>query len=174
MKASYKLQLEQHQRRLGLTHKQLNKYDRKHNDINLINYLKSLNPVSAPPAGPTGFWGTFRVDNEKAYGNIPRHMHVSIGYNDTIIDGPHQINSDQFHIFTIPIEDRAPLPSSTIQLKVTFQSGVVEAADTNLTGFSATGWTGISLQEENTYSMLIDENNIDEGVCSMTWIVSTE
>lgn len=175
MKAAYKLKLEQHQRRLGLTHKELNKLDRKHNDINLLKQLQLLEPkVSAPPTGDTGFWGTFRVDNEKAYGNIPRHMHVSIGYNDIVIDGPHQINSDQFHIFTIPIEDRAPLPSSTIQLKVTFQSDVVEAADTNLTGFSATGWTGISLQEENTYSMLIDSEYINEGACSMTWIVSTE
>ena len=42
MKATYKLQLEQPQRRLGLTHKQLNKYDRKHNEINLIKYLQSL------------------------------------------------------------------------------------------------------------------------------------
>ena len=44
MKASYKLQLEQHQRRLGLTHKELNKLDRKHNTINLIKHLQSLEP----------------------------------------------------------------------------------------------------------------------------------
>lgn len=170
---SYEMQLRKYQKKRNLTDKQLNKLDVEHNDVNLINHLRLLKSV-APPAGPTGFWGTFRVDNEKAYGNNPRHMHVSIGYNDIVIDGPHQINSDQFHIFTIPIEDRAPLPSSTIQLKVTFQLGVVEAADTNLTGFSATGWTGISLQEENTYSMLIDSEYINEGACSMTWIVSTE
>jgi len=57
MKASYKLQLEQEQRRLGLSHKQLNKYDRKHNDINLIKYLQSLEPVaSGPPQAPSPHW----------------------------------------------------------------------------------------------------------------------
>ena len=176
MKASYKLQLEQHQRRLGLTHKELNKLDRKHNDINLLKQLQLLEPkVSAPaPATKTGFWGTFRVNNEKDYNSVPRYMTATLGYNDIVIDGPQQINSDEFYIFTIPIEDRAPSPSSTIQLKVTFQSGVGEAADANITGFSITGWTGISLQEENTLSMLIDENNINEGFCSMTWIVVTD
>ena len=49
MKAAYKLKLEQHQRRLGLTHKELNKLDRKHNDINLLKQLQLLEPkVSAP------------------------------------------------------------------------------------------------------------------------------
>ena len=176
MKAAYKLKLEQHQRRLGLTHKELNKLDRKHNDINLLKQLQLLEPkVSAPaPATKTGFWGTFRVNNEKDYNSVPRYMTATLGYNDIVIDGPQQINSDEFYIFTIPIEDRAPSPSSTIQLKVTFQSGVGEAADANITGFSITGWTGISLQEENTLSMLIDENNINEGFCSMTWIVVTD
>ena len=73
MKAAYKLKLEQHQRRLGLTHKELNKLDRKHNDINLINHLQSLDPKVVASAEPTGFWGDFLVINEKQDGSKHRH-----------------------------------------------------------------------------------------------------
>jgi hypothetical protein len=57
MKASYKLELEQQQRRLRLSHNQLNRLDRKHNDINLIKHLQSLQPkaASAPSASITSF-----------------------------------------------------------------------------------------------------------------------
>ena len=173
---SYQLQLKRYQRELGLDYRTFNALDVKHSDINLLKQLQLLNPIvsASAPATKTGFWGTFRVNNEKDYNSVPRYMTATLGYNDIVIDGPQQINSDEFYIFTIPIEDRAPSPSSTIQLKVTFQSGVGEAADANITGFSITGWTGISLQEENTLSMLIDENNINEGFCSMTWIVVTD
>lgn len=170
MKASYKLQLEQHQRRLALTHKQLNKYDRKHNDINLINYLKSLNPVS----GPTGFYGTFLITNEKETGSVPRHMHVTLGYNDIIIDGPHQINGDHERTFTIPIGDRAPLPSSTIQLKVTFQSSTSEVDLTDTDGFTITDFTDNPLTQENTLSMLIDSEYINNGACAITFVVTAD
>jgi hypothetical protein len=59
MKAAYLLQLEQHQRRIGLTHKELNKLDRKHNAINLLKQLQLLDPkvsAPAPPAPPTVGW----------------------------------------------------------------------------------------------------------------------
>ena len=170
MKASYKLQLEQHQRRLGMSHKQLNKYDRKHNDINLINYLKSLNPV-----GDTGFWGTFRIDNETAYGNVPRHFNATFEINNIDIEGPIQINGDTNHIFTIPIEDRAALPTSIFKLKVTFQSGATEVDPNGMDGFDITNFTNNSLQAENTMSMIInDPNFIEEGFLRVTFTVSSD
>ena len=81
MKASYKLQLEQHQRRLGLTHKELNKLDRKHNDINLLKQLQLLEPkVSAPAPANTGWYGTLYINNE---GSIPMFFRLNV-VNDGI------------------------------------------------------------------------------------------
>jgi len=76
MKATYKLQLEKQQRRLRLTHNQLNKYDRKHNDVNLIKYLQSLEPkVSAPAPTNTGWYGVFQIGNT---GNTGNSMYISV------------------------------------------------------------------------------------------------
>ena len=168
MKASYKLQLEQHQRRLGMSHKELNKYDRKHNDINLINYLKSLNPVS----GDTGFWGDFLLINGTQSGSSPRHMHAYLAYNDVPLTASHQINGNQSHTFTIQEQDRLPLPSSTLQLKVTMQNGT-DAVDLGAyDGFTITGFTANPLNEENTLSMLVNSNNLDDGNCALTFLVT--
>lgn len=53
MEATHKLRLKQFQRELKLSHKQLNRLDRKHNNTNLIKQLQILNPVaSGPPSGP--------------------------------------------------------------------------------------------------------------------------
>ena len=173
MKPAYQLKLKQHKRRLGLTHKELNKLTRKHTHGNLLKHLQSLNPTS-PPVGDTGFYGTFLIDNETAYLSVGRYMIVTLGYNDIVIDGPYQINGDSEVTLTIPIEDRAPLPSSTIQLKVTFQSDTAENVDIQgATGFTITGFTNNSLQEENTLSMLIDSESINNGACSMVFIVSS-
>ena len=168
MKASYKLQLEQHQRRLGMSHKELNKYDRKHNDINLINYLKSLNPVS----GDTGFWGDFIVYNGRQSGSSQRHMHVYLAYNNVPLTASHQINSNYNYTFNISEEDRLPLPSSILQLKVTMQNGT-DAVDLGAyDGFTITGFTDNPLNEENTLSMLVNSNNINDGSCAMTFLVT--
>ena len=168
MKASYKLQLEQHQRRLALTHKELNKLDRKHNNINLLKQLQ------LKTAGATGFYGTFLITNETAPGSVPRHMSVTLGYNNIIIDGPHQINGDDERTFTIPIGNRAPLPSSTIQLKVTFQSSTSGVDLTDTDGFTITNFTNNALTQENTLSMLIDSEYINNGACSITFVVTAD
>ena len=169
MKASYKLQLEQHQRRLGLTHKELNKLDRKHNDINLINHLQSLEPKVS---GPSGFWGDFEVYNGRQAGSSQRHMHVYLAYNDVPLTASHQINSNHSYIFSVLEEDRLPLPSSTLQLKVTMQNGT-DAVDLGAyDGFTITGFTDNPLNEENTLSMLVDANNYDDGQCSATFLVT--
>ena len=168
MKASYKLQIEQHQRRLGMSHKELNKYDRKHNDINLINYLKSLNPVS----GDTGFWGEFLVINGTQSGSNPRHMHAYLAYNDVPLTSSHQINGNQSHTFTIQEQDRLPLPSSILQLKVTMQDGTQAVDAGAYEGFTVTNLTDLPLTQENTLSMLVNENNLDDGSCSLTLLVT--
>jgi hypothetical protein len=70
MKATYKIQLEKQQRRLGLTHNQLNRYDRKHNDVNLIKYLQSLEPkITPPPPTNTGWYGVLQIGNIGETGN---------------------------------------------------------------------------------------------------------
>ena len=173
MKASYKLQLEQHQRRLGLTHKELNRETRKYNAITLLKKLQSLDP-KITTAGDTGFYGTFLIDNETAHGNVPRHMTVTLGYNDIIIDGPHQINGNEERTFTIPIGDRAPLPSSIIQLNVTFQSNTQEVDLQNTDGFTITRFTDNPLTQENFLSMLIDSEYINNGACAITFVVSSD
>ena len=171
MKASYKLQLEQHQRRLGLTHKELNKYDRKHNDINLINYLQSLEPKVS---GPTGFWGDFIVTNGRQAGSSQRHMHVYLAYNDVPLTASHQINSNHNYTFNIAEEYRLPLPSSTLQLKVTMQNGTQELDLGAYEGFTITGITENPLNEENTLSMVVNEANLNDGNCALTLLVTYE
>ena len=172
MKASYKLQLEQHQRRLGLTHKELNKLDRKHNDINLINHLQSLDPKVVASAEPTGFWGDFLVINEKQDGSKHRHMHAYLAYNDVPLTSSHQINGGKDYTFYISEEDRLPLPSSILQLKVTMQSGT-DAIDLGAyDGFTIADITNLPLTQENTLSMVVNEDNINEGSCYITFLVT--
>jgi hypothetical protein len=57
MSASYLHFVKQYQNRIGLTHKELNRLDRKHNDINLIKKLQQLYPrvSAAPSASITSF-----------------------------------------------------------------------------------------------------------------------
>ena len=175
MKPAYQLKLEQHQRRLGLTHKELNKLDRKHNDINLIRHLQSLEPkVSAPPEEeePSGFWGDFVLTNETASGSGHRHLHAYLAYNNVPLTASHQINSNHSYTFSVLEEDRLPLPSSTLQLKVTMQNGT-DAVDLGAyDGFTITGFTDNPLNEENTLSMLVNSNNLNDGSCAMTILVT--
>ena len=172
MKASYKLQLEQHQRRLGLTHKELNKLDRKHNDINLLRHLQSLDPKVSAPAGDTGFWGDFLVVNGTQSGSSPRHMTAYLAFNNVALTNSVQINGNQSHTFTIQEQDRLPLPSSTLQLKVTMQSGTTGLNLGAYDGFTIVDFTDLPLTQENTLNMLVNSNNINDGNCAMTFLVT--
>ena len=174
MSATYLQFVKQYQNRLGLTHKELNKLDRKYNDINLIKKLQILYPkVSAPPpSGKTGFWGIFIVNNEKEVDSNPRYMHVYLAYNDVPLTASHQINSNQTHIFNVAEADRLPTPSSTLQLKITFQSGTDNVNLDAYDGFEITDNTNNPLDEENTLSMLVNENNYDDGQCSILFIIT--
>ena len=167
MKASYKLQLEQHQRRLGLTHKELNKLDRKYNNINLLKQLqlKTAN---------TGWYGTFQLFNETAPGSGHRHMTAYLAFNNTALTNSVQINGGTDHTFTISIANRLLLPSSTLQLKVTMQNETDSVDLDAYSGFEPTDFTNNPLNEENTLSMLVNSNNLNNGACSATFVVAFE
>ena len=165
MKASYK---KLHQRRLGLTHKELNKLDRKYNNINLLKKLQ-LKPA---PAGATGWYGTFQLFNETAPGSGHRHINAYLAFNNTALTNSVQINGGTDHTFTISIANRLPLPSSTLQLKVTLQNGTDSVDLEDIDGFTITDFTDNPLDQENTLSMLVDSNNLNNGVCTVTFVVT--
>ena len=107
MKASHKLALEQQQRRLGLTHKQLNKIDREYNDINLIKYLMSLEPAaSAAPA--TGFYGTLDITNEKSAGSQQKDIYARLYYNGNPLTNEITIAHPHTGQLEVLIADRLP------------------------------------------------------------------
>ena len=172
MKASYKLKLEQHQRRLRLSHNQLNKLDRKHNDINLIKHLMSLEPASN-----TGFYGTFTIGNEKAGASDPKYIQVKLAYNDVDITSYLTINSETTEVLTIPIGSRLPLPSSILQLKTRIEGPqfIISGVDlTNTTGWTMTDITGNDPTDENILSLLVDSDKIDGGNLTIDFIIDTQ
>ena len=171
---SYQLQLKRYQRELGLGDRDFNALDRKHGDINLLKQLQLLSPkVSASaPVGDTGFWGDFLVVNGTQSGSSVRHMTAYLAYNNVALTNSVQINGNQSHTFTIQEQDRLPLPSSTLQLKVTMQSGTQALGGGAYEGFSITNLTDLPLTQENTLSMLVNSNNINDGNCAMTFLVT--
>lgn len=173
MKASYKLQLEQHQRRLGLTHKQLNRYDRKHNDINLIKFLQSLEVTAS--AANTGFYGTFTIGNQKNGASDPRYIEIKLEYNNINIV-TQIIYSETTEVLVIPIGSRLPLPNSVLQLKIRIQgppgiSGVDVTNVFGLTRYDAV--TGNDSTEENTVELEIESGQLNGGALTVDYIIDT-
>ena len=76
------------------------------------------------------------------------------------------------YLFNITEEDRLPLPSSTLQLKVTMQNGTQALDGGAYDGFTITNLTDLPLTQENTLSMLVNEGNINDGSCAMTFLVT--
>lgn len=169
MKASYKLQLEQHQRRLNLSHKQLNKLDRKHNDINLIKYLQSLEPASAN----TGFYGTFEISNDPGGEMNSIDLQAKLAYNNVDITSYITIASGYTEPLTVPIESRLPNPSSLLQLKFIIGAGVIGLNTEDYTGFTPISNTENPLTEENTVELLVDSNQIDDGDLTLLIVVQS-
>jgi hypothetical protein len=168
MKATYKLELEQQQRRLRLSHNQLNRLDRKHNDHNLIKKLQSLEVVASasapPPPADTGFYGTIAVKNVTAPGGPPVSFQVKLAYNNVDITSYVTINGGQTVTITVPIGDRLPNPSSLLQLKIIFASSSISVnAFEDIVGFSLVSATTNPLTEENTAEFLIESGYIDNG-----------
>jgi hypothetical protein len=170
MKASYKLALEQQQRRLNLTHKQLNKYDRKHNDINLIKYLMSLEPTSGPA---TGFYGLLTITNEKAHGTHAKDIYARLYYNGNPLTNEITIPHPQTRILPVLIEDRLPNREAILTLQVRFEAGITGVDLGAYSGFEPAGLTENPLTENNYLSMLVNEGNVDDGDLSITFVTST-
>ena len=171
MRASYKLALEQQQRRLGLSHKELNRYDRKHNDINLIKYLMSLEPkVEAAPA--TGFYGLLTITNEKAHGTQAKDIYARLYYNGNPLTNEITIPHPQTRILPVLIEDRLPNREAILTLQVRFEAGITGVDLDAYSGFEPAGLTENPLTENNYLSMLVNEDNVDDGDLSITFLTT--
>lgn len=171
MKASHKLALMREQRRLGLSHKQLNKIDREYNDINLIKYLMSLNPASSN----TGFYGTLVISNITGSGSLQRFIQVKLAFNNVDITSYVTINGGTTQTITVPIGSRLPNPASLLQYKAIFQSGATSANGfEDIEGFTVVSSTENSLQDENTVDLLIDAGYISGGALLQDVTIDTE
>jgi hypothetical protein len=171
MKASYKLALEQQQRRLKLSHKQLNKYDREYNDTNLIKYLMSLEPATSPPA--TGFYGELDIANETAGGSLPKNIYARLYHNGSPLTNEITIAGGDTENLQVNINSRLPNPSSTLVLQIRFEAGLQDANLDGFLGFTPGNFTNNPLTENNYLDMVVDNDQIDGGNLSISFILTT-
>jgi hypothetical protein len=170
MKATYKLELEQQQRRLGLSHNQLNRYDRKHNDHNLIKYLQSLEPKVVPA---TGFYGTLTITNEKSAGSQKKDIYARLYYNGNPLTNEITISHPHTGQLEVLIADRLPSREAILTLRVRFEAGISSVNLDAYDGFEPAGLTENPLTENNYLSMLVNVGNVDDGILSLTLVTST-
>ena len=167
MGASYLHFVKQYQNRIGLSHKELNKLDRKHNDINLMKKLQQLYPrVSA--ASNTGFYGTFAITNEPGGELMQISFQVKLAYNNVDISNYITIASGATQTLTVPIGSRLPNPSSYLQLKIIIGEGVASVNAEDFTGFTQISITENPLTEQNTMELLVDSGEINDGDLTLT------
>jgi len=164
MSASYLHFVKQYQNRIGLSHKELNRLDRKHNDVNLIKKLQQLYPrVSVAAAPATGFYGTFDITNEAGGEMTPIGLIAKLAYNNVDITSYISIASGTTETLSVPIGSRLPNPSSLLQLKIIIDEGVTSLNSEDFTGFEPISSTGNPLTEENIVELLVDSGQIDGG-----------
>jgi hypothetical protein len=174
MKATYKLELEQQQRRLGLTHKQLNRYDRKHNDHNLIKFLQSLEIEKKAASAPaTGFYGTLDITNEKSAGSHKIDIYARLYYNGNPLTNEITITHPHTGQLEVLIADRLPNREAILTLRVRFEAGITSVDLDAYDGFEPQSLTGNPLTENNYLSMLVNVGNLDPGVLTMTLVTTT-
>jgi hypothetical protein len=172
MKASYKLALEQHQRRLGLSHNQLNRYDRKHNDNNLIKFLQSLEPITAS-APATGFYGTLDITPEKSHGSQTKDIYARLYYNGNPLTNEITLRHPHTRQLEVLIADRLPNREAILTLRIRFEAGVSSVDLAAYAGFEPAGLTENPLTENNYLSMLVNVGNVDDGILSITLLTTT-
>lgn len=165
MKATYKLKLEQHQRRLSLSHNQLNRLDRKHNDINLIKKLQSLEiVVTAPAPTNTGWYGVFQIGNSGETGNS---IYITVESVDgaivtelipqTLVTSE-DLETDYLYL-NLAIGNRLTSPSTIIRVNYSLVTGDLD--DFELVGFQ-------NFQSYFGYVDLeVSSGFIDEGTIQM-------
>jgi hypothetical protein len=171
MKASYKLELEQQQRRLRLSHNQLNRYDRKHNDNNLIKYLQSLELKVTAPA--TGFYGTLAITNEKAPGSQKKDIYARLYASNNPLTDEITISYPNTGQLEVVLAARLPNPSSTLVLRIRFEAGISSFNPDAFLGFTPGNFTANPLTENNYLDMVVDSGFINGGALTLLIITDT-
>jgi hypothetical protein len=164
MSASYLHFVKQYQNRIGLSNKELNKLDRKHNDVNLIKKLQQLYPrVSAAPAPTnTGWYGVLQIGNSGETGN-------SINISVESVDGAvvtelipqtlvtsEDLDTDYLYL-NLAIGNRLTSPSTIIRVYYSLVTG--ELDDYVFDGVQLLGGY-FGYVELEVLSGFIDEGNI--------------
>jgi hypothetical protein len=175
MSASYLHFVKQYQNRIGLTNKELNRLDRKHNDVNLMKKLQQLYPrVSAASAAPaTGFYGTLDITNEKTAGSQSKDIYARLYYGSTPLTNEITIAHPHTRQLEVLIADRLPNREAILTLRIRFQAGITSVDLDAYDGFEPAGLTENPLTENNYLSMLVNVGNVDDGILTMTLVTST-
>ena len=137
----------------------------------LIGFGNRLTALETPPV-ILGWFGTFIVSNVIASGSNHRHFHAYLAYNNVAITNSVQINGNQSHTFTIQGQDRLPLSTSPLQLKITAQNGTTGISVSAYDGFSITNFTSNPPTQENTLTMLVNSNKLNNGVLSASFTIT--
>ena len=137
---------------------------------NLVNGIIFV--VTYPPPVTIGWFGTFIVSNVIASGSDPRYFTACLAFNNVAISNTIQINGNQIHTFTIQGQDGLPLPTSTLQLKVTAESGTTGISVSAYDGFSITNFTNNPPTQENTLHMIVNSNKLINGVLSASFTLT--
>ena len=174
MSASYLHFVKQYQNRIGLSHKELNKLDRKHNDVNLMKKLQQLYPrVSAAPAAPTGFYGTLDIANEKNPETDNIDIYAQLYYNGNPLTNEITIAHSHTGQLEVLIADRLPNREAILTLRVRFEAGITNVDIDEYDGWEPQGLTENPLTENNYLSMLVNEGNVDDGILNLTLVTTT-
>ena len=140
----------------------------------LIGFGNRLTALETPPPPPVieGWFGTFILSNVIASGSNHRHFHAYLAFNNVAISNSVQINGNHSHTFTIQGQDRLPLSTSPLQLKITAQNGTTGLSVSAYDGFSITNFTSNPPTQENTLTMLVNSNKLNNGVLSASFTIT--
>ena len=140
----------------------------------LIGFGNRLTALETPPPPPVilGWYGTFILTNVIASGSNHRHIHAYLAYNNVAITNSVQINAPQSHTFVIQAQDRLPLSTSPLQLKITAQNGTTGLSVSAYDGFSIINFTSNPPTQENTLNMLVNSNKLNNGVLSASFTIT--
>jgi len=185
MSSTHKIQLKQHKKRLNLSHRELNKMDRKHNDTNLIKQLQLLNPVTAnvTPSN-TGFYGRIIIYNKKLLvtstgTNITYTLYAINGTTQTLLRSATTIsclftNPDpltDLNKLDIAIGSRFLDANTKVRIVATLAN-----QNANFLGASVTGATQLNgpngWPDDLDFSMTINSDRINNGIVTVQYLTN--
>ncbi len=115
--------------------------------------------ITLPPAN-TGFYGRVKVATLSDLEGDSVYIDAYLAYNDFRLTEIARINRNNEYLFSIYQPDRLPLPTSTLQLIIKYQSGIQNITVNNYDGFQITSIANNPLNQETTIGgMLADTNN---------------